>query len=283
MPPASASTTAPSTDRVIEVTDQLGRLVHLPGPPTRIVSLVPSQTELLFSLGLGRRVVGVTRYCVHPADAVAPVEKIGGTKRFRFDLIDALEPDLVIGNKEENYPEGIKRLEAKYPVFISDVETYDDALAMIRAVGTLTDTRARADALNADIDAAWSTLPRTGGTSVAYLVWRKPWMAVGDGTFIGNVLARLNFVNRFAGSARYPEITLDALRTASPQVVMLSSEPFPFTDEHVAELETALPHSRVLRVDGEPFSWYGSRLLGSPAYFSSLLAQLGCAGGEATS
>lgn len=255
-------------------TDQMGFTLELARPPTRIVSLVPSQTELLFDLGLADRVVGVTRYCLHPKHARTTAEVIGGTKRFDLSKIAALHPDLIIGNKEENYEQGIDSLRASFPIWMSDIFSLNDALEMIDAIGSITDTTDRSDALTGSISASWQALPRLDRTSTLYLIWKKPYMGVGADTFIDDVLRRLGFTNSLADRDRYPVLELTEIREMRPRVLMLSSEPFPFVQEHVAELAAELPGTKVLLVDGEMFSWYGSRLRHSPAYFAPLLESI---------
>lgn len=257
-----------------EFTDQMQRTVSIDWPPRRIVSLVPSQTELLFDLGLGQAVAGVTDFCTEPPQLPAHCVRIGGTKRFLFERIAALSPGLIIGNREENYQEGIERLAAAFPVWMSDIHTLPEALGMIRAVGEIAARAAPACALAHDIDVAFAALPAYEPLAAAYLIWKKPWMAAGTHTFIDDMLARAGLRNVFAGRDRYPRFTLQELRAQAPAVVLLSSEPFPFTGEHVAELARALPQTRVLPVDAMPFSWYGSRLLRAPAYFAELRARL---------
>jgi len=259
---------------VREFIDQMQRRVRLERSPQRIVSLVPSQTELLFELGLGDRVAGITDYCPAPKSQLPTFVRVGGTKRFLFDRIDEVDPDLVIGNREENYKEGIERLAARYPVWMSDVLTLEDALAMICAVGDLVEMRAAATRLAREIAARFAALPAVRSYPAAYLIWRKPWMAAGPQTFIDDMLCRTGFANVFADRPRYPEFTLDELRERAPHAVLLSSEPFPFTDEHEAELDAALPGTRLLRVDAMPFSWYGSRLLQAPGYLQHIRTEL---------
>jgi len=255
------------------VLDQMGRSVEVPRAPRRIVSLVPSQTELLFDLGAGDRVVGVTRFCVHPRDAVARVPNVGGTKQLRLDRIASLAPDLVIGNKEENERGQIETLAERSPVWLSDVATLEDALAMIHAVGDLVDAGGRADALRRAIEAGFAALPRAGGRRVVYLIWRRPWMGVGAGTFIDDLLRRCGFVNVLAekGLDRYPELADEALRDAAPDLVLLSSEPFPFAEKHVQEIAELLPAAKIQLVDGEAFSWFGSRLARAPKTLAELV------------
>jgi len=238
----------------------------------RIVSLVPSQTELLFDLGLGARVVGVTKFCIHPREARQQATVVGGTKNFDFEKIAALQPDLILGNKEENYREGIEQLAEHYPVWLSDISTLDEALHMIRQVGVLTAAQAKAEALATEITDSFANLaPTTLPISVAYFIWRKPYMVAASGTFINDMLGRAGFRNAFAAQGRYPEITREQLVAAAPQVIFLSSEPYPFKEKHLAEFAEICPRAAIRIVDGELFSWYGSRLRYSAAYFQELL------------
>ncbi len=243
--------------------DDLGRPVRHPFPPRRLVSLCPSQTETLFALGLGERIVGRTRYCIHPGEQVSAVTEVGGTKQLQFDVIRALKPDLIIAEKEENRREDVAALEQEFPLFVTDVRDFKRALRMIRSIGRLCDRTGEAETLALRIENRWQQLkPLPMPRSVAYLIWRKPWMVAGCDTHIDDVLKRCGLVNVFAMHAgRYPETTLEEIGQLVPEVVMLSSEPYPFTDTHVQEFAKRLPKSKVLRVDGETFSWYGARML----------------------
>jgi ABC-type Fe3+-hydroxamate transport system substrate-binding protein len=255
----------------LTVTDQMGRRVAVPYPPRRIVSLVPSQTELLFELGLGERVVGVTKFCIHPAEARKKAAVVGGTKNFDFAAIAALQPDLILGNKEENYRTGIEQLDAEYPVWMSDIADLDDALRMIRQVGMVAGAPDRARQLADDIAASFAALQtQEPPRSAAYFIWRKPYMVAAGGTFIDDMLGRAGFTNAFASQTRYPEVSADQLAAAAPSVILLSSEPYPFGEKHVAEFQAMCPEATVQIVDGELFSWYGSRLQHSAAYFRAL-------------
>jgi ABC-type Fe3+-hydroxamate transport system substrate-binding protein len=249
--------------------DQMGAIVSVPFPPRRIVSLVPSQTELLSDLGLADAVAGITKFCIHPAHWRTQKAIVGGTKNFNFDVIDSLSPDLIIGNKEENYEAGITALRGRYPVWMSDIVLFGDALAMIRSVAALTDRADTGNALAQRIEQAFASVRMFSGQRVLYLIWRNPWMAAGRGTFIDTMLGLLGLSNAVA-DARYPELSAESLRALNPEYVFLSSEPYPFREKHIAELRTVLPLARMLLVDGEMFSWYGSRLLHAPAYFKSL-------------
>ncbi len=237
----------------------------------RIVSLVPSQTELLADLGLSERIVGITKFCVHPPEIRRTAIVVGGTKQVDFDKIAALKPDLIIGNKEENDQVIIKRLAVLYPVWLSDISNLPEALDMIRNVGLLTDTTPAATALARQIATSFADIntPPTQ-ESVAYLIWRKPYMAAASGTFIDDMLTRAGFRNALVHLSRYPEITPAQLATAAPHRILLSSEPYPFAEKHFAEFQQLCPAARIQVVDGELFSWYGSRLRHTATYLQSL-------------
>ncbi len=255
-------------------TDQMGRQITLDKPPRRIVSLVPSQTELLFDLGLQKRIAGLTKFCIHPAQARASKTIIGGTKQFHMERIHRLQPDLIVGNKEENYPEGIEELSRHYPVWMSDIYTLDHALAMIYSIGQLTDTQTQAATIAQQIAHAFAEL--TGKPThrrVLYLIWHQPWMAAGKQTFIDHLLQRAGWQNAVTQS-RYPQLTEADMRKLAPHCVLLSSEPFPFREKHIAHVKAILPQAKVLLVNGELFSWYGSRLRHSAPYLADLQKML---------
>lgn len=255
------------------VTDQLERQVEVVDAPQRIISLVPSQTELLHDLGMGERVVGITKFCIHPDNWFRSKTRIGGTKQVKHELIASLQPDLIIANKEENTPEDVERLAQHYPVWVSDVRTLPQAIQMIRDVGALVNAAHKAEQLALAIEASMKTWPTFDAQRVAYLIWRKPWMGVGADTFINAVLERLEVVNVLAGKGRYPKVTLEELAERNTDEVWLSSEPFPFKERHMDEIRAALPTSKVRLVDGELFSWYGSRMLRMATYFQQGLKE----------
>ena len=268
-------------------TDQLGRTIVLPRIPRRIISLVPSQTELLYSLGLEDSVVGITRFCVHPDSWFRQKSRIGGTKAVDFARVEALQPDLIIANKEENERPQVEALAERYPVWVSDIKTLADALAMIRSIGQLTGTEAAANPLADEIAHRFTALETTvsnatreaaahrpsAGNRVAYLIWKNPWMTAGGDTFIHQMLTHAGFTNVFENQIRYPEIDLTDL-AGGHLTILLSSEPYPFRERHIHEIKEVLPQARVELVDGEFFSWYGSRLLLAPAYFQLLREQV---------
>ena len=260
---------------LIRGSDQLGRQVAVPFPPQRIVSLVPSQTELLFDLGLGARVVGVTKFCLHPPEARRTAAVVGGTKNFDFAKIEALKPDLIIGNKEENYQAGIKQLAAHYPVWLSDISNLPQALDMIRGVGWLTGAEEASESLASKIAAEFDALATAEpAVTAAYFIWRKPYMVAGSGTFIDDMLRRAGLRNAFGHLGRYPEVTAKQLAEVAPARILLSTEPYPFGEKHFAELQHVCPAAKIELVDGELFSWYGSRLRLSAKYFARLAPHL---------
>jgi ABC-type Fe3+-hydroxamate transport system substrate-binding protein len=259
---------------MIKSTDGLGREVVLPRYPRRIISLVPSQTELLYDLGLDEAVAGITKFCIHPEKWFREKPRVGGTKDVHPDRVLALQPDLVIANEEENVQEQVEAIAEHCPVWVSVVHNLDTALQMIRSIGALTGREEKAGAIAASINTSFEALRGTveaySPLSVAYLIWKDPYMTAGGDTFIHDMLVHAGFVNVFGDRKRYPAVTIEDLRIAAPDVLLLSSEPYPFREKHIPELQAQLPATRITCVDGEAFSWYGSRLLHTPAYFTSL-------------
>lgn len=262
---------------MVEIVDQIGRKITLPAPPKRIVSLVPSQTELLIDLGMD--VIGRTKFCIHPAAHVANIPIIGGTKEVNFERIHALNPDLIIGNKEENTQEIVATLDPDFPIFLSDVRTLDDALLMISQIGTLIGKQNAAEKMRLEIEQRFAQLPtQPQSRRAAYFIWRNPWMVVGRDTFIDDMLTRAGFENVFAAreDSRYPSVTIEEIAAARPEFLLFSSEPYPFEQARFrCELEERFPEMVSLVVDGELFSWYGSRLLQSADYLRQLLQNIG--------
>jgi len=260
---------------MLKFKDQMLRLVKLEEPAQRIISLVPSQTELLFDLGLENRIIGITKYCIHPEAAIKKKILIGGTKQVLLDKIQMLAPDLIIANKEENEKVDIEQLAREFPVWVSDVHTLADALQMIKAIGELTQTEKQATGIIKNIEQAFKGIQAPAlMKTCAYLIWRKPWMSVGSDTYIHDMMRHCGLKNVFAEKKRYPEFTLQQLTELQPQIILLSSEPYPFKEKHMAEIQEKCPHAKIELVDGEMFSWYGSRAAMAPAYFNELLARL---------
>lgn len=254
--------------------DQMGSFCHLKDVPQRIVSLVPSQTELLFDLGLNDKIVGITKFCIHPYALTRQKVKIGGTKKFRFDIIDKLRPDLIIGNKEENYQEGIEILRQKYPVWMSDINDLNDAFNMMKSIGSMLDKNMEVDSLIMQIAGGMNEVKSKFQGSVAYFIWKDPLMVVASNNFIHNILVEMGFTNVFEHRTRYPEISHQQLSGLNPDYILLSSEPFPFKAKHFEEFQRMCPDSKVCIVDGEMFSWYGSRLLRAVNYFKNEFPQI---------
>ena len=263
----------------IQSTDQLGNIHQITFPPKRIISLVPSQTEFLFDIKLDKEIVGITRFCIHPADKVGNKVKTGGTKKFDIEKIKSLQPDLIIGNKEENYVEGIEELSNHFPVWMSDIFTLNDAYAMMRELGRITDKQSEADSLVTGLEHAFNSFQNSfvkdgESQSCAWFIWRKPYMVAASHTFIDHMLQVLGLSNVFSGLQRYPEIEPKILGNLKPDIIFLSSEPYSFSKKHFEEFQAFAPHAKVVLVDGEIFSWYGSRLRFAPGYFTDLKEQI---------
>lgn len=254
---------------MITVTDGRGVEVSLPRPPERIVSLVPSTTETLFALGLGDRVIGITRFCVHPREQLEEIVKVGGTKDLVEERMEALQPDLVIGNAEENTREMFAWVEARWPLYVAFPRSVDAAIADLRTLGRLVGAPEVAEARAVEIEAARAALAARP-FSYAYLIWREPWMAVNDDTFIAAMLAEAGGRNIFGTHAeRYP--TIEPTDLTGADQIFLSSEPFPFADKHVAELvERGLSRGQLRLVDGELCSWHGVRMAAGFRYLGGL-------------
>jgi ABC-type Fe3+-hydroxamate transport system substrate-binding protein len=255
--------------------DQTGRSITLNKTPQRIISLVPSQTELLFDIGLTDEVIGITKFCIHPDEWFHSKTRIGGTKQLNIELIKQLQPDLIIANKEENVKEQIEELEKHFPVWISDVNKLTDAYEMIEQIGIITNNEPSANKISLRIKENFAQLPtQDSRLRTVYFIWKNPYMTVGGDTFIHSMLEAAGFDNIYANKTRYPEVGLEELNTLKPELLLLSSEPYPFKQKHIEELQIQLPGTKIILMDGEMFSWYGSRLLHAPAYFINLQNQL---------
>jgi ABC-type Fe3+-hydroxamate transport system substrate-binding protein len=255
--------------------DQTGRIVTLNHTPQRIISLVPSQTELLYDLGLTDEVIGITKFCIYPKEWFQTKTKVGGTKQLKINIIQQLQPDLIIANKEENTKEQIEELEKHFPVWISDVNNIEDAYKMIEQIGLMTGKQQPANKIIFQAKKGFAKLPaQDSRPRTAYLIWQNPYMTVGGDTFIHSILEAAGFQNMYADKNRYPEITIEELRATNCQLLLLSSEPFPFKQKHIAGLQALLPQTKIVLADGEMFSWYGSRMLQAPDYFTNLRNQL---------
>lgn len=245
------------------------REVSLPGYPKRIVSLVPSQTEYLFDLGLEDRVVGITKFCIHPVEWYLSKRRVGGTKKVDIEKVKKLNPDLIIGNKEENTEEDILALSAIAPVWMSDIYTREDAYEMMLEIGKICGLRKSSEEIVRGIRENFDSYKSVDSSkSVIYLIWNDPLMACGSHTFIDEMIRAFGLRNFYGEQERYPVCAPDPAN--QPDYIFLSSEPFPFKESHKQEIQRLFPDSKIVFVDGEIFSWYGSRMLKAPAYFEEL-------------
>ncbi len=252
----------------MKIQDQLGREIELKSTPKRIISLVPSQTELLVDLGLQDYIVGITHYCVHPAALKELKTSVGGTKKVNFRKLRELNPDFILCNKEENTKEMVHRLEKIAPVYVSDVATIQDAFDLMLDCGRIFDCSQLAITMVNSITKKMESLKKLVANSspkrIAYFIWNNPLMVAGKGTFIDEMLKLNEFKNVFS-EERYPETKIEDLRKRNIDICLLSSEPFPFREEHKEIFEDVTKEVKI--VDGEYFSWYGSRLLKAMDYF----------------
>ena len=252
-------------------TDQTGHTVHLKNFPHRIISLVPSQTELLAHLGLNDEVVGITKFCIHPDDWFRSKIRVGGTKKIAVEKIQQLQPDLIIANKEENVKEEVEILATQFPVWTSGCNNLTQACDMIIQLGIITGKQKKAIETVRHIQENFAQLqPPLQKIRAVYLIWQNPLMTIGSDTFINDMMEIAGFENIFKKENRYPETTIEQLKEAGCELLMLSSEPYPFSQKHITFFKNELPETRVILVDGEMFSWYGSRLIKAPAYFQQL-------------
>jgi ABC-type Fe3+-hydroxamate transport system substrate-binding protein len=248
--------------------DQMGREIHVPLEPKRIISLVPSQTELLYDLGLSEEVIGITKFCIHPAAWFRVKQRVGGTKQLNIELIRSLNPDLIIGNKEENTKEDIEALAQEFPVWMSDISTFDDALSMIDVLGDMLNREDEAELLVEDITEAFAPLENLGQQqSFLYFIWDDPAFLTGKNTFIDSMLTKIGYINA-CELERYPALT--ECPNVQPDVVFLSSEPYPFKENHRQKFQEMYPKADIRLIDGEMCSWYGSRMKLAATYFENL-------------
>lgn len=252
-------------------TDQTGTQIELRDTPKRIVSIVPSQTELLYHLGVVP--VAQTIFCIKPESKFKSAHKIGGTKKLQLDKIRALRPDLIIGNVEENSKDQILALREEFPVWMSDIYDLDDALSMIHSFGLMLGKQGESALLLDQIEKSKERLFATTGSKkkVLYLIWREPFMAAGRNTFINSMIELMGWENSILDeNSRYPEVNDNSIADLKPDLILLSSEPFPFKEEHAEELRSHISGPEIVLVDGESFSWYGSRIPHAMDYLSNL-------------
>ncbi|MEF9480533.1 ABC transporter substrate-binding protein [Chryseobacterium sp. RRHN12] len=239
----------------------------------KIVSLVPSITEALFDLGLTENeVVGRTKFCIHPQEKIKNVSVIGGTKNINIEKIKALQPDLIIANKEENVKDQVEALMDDYKVMVTTIDTIEDNYYLLKNLGKLFGKEEKAQLYNLKIYDVLNQAKLDSPVKTAYLIWKNPYMTIGSDTFIHRILSEIGFQNIFRDKTRYPQITTEDL--ADADVIMLSSEPFPFKEKHIEELKASYPDKKIMIVDGEAFSWYGTHIAKCEQYFKELLAEI---------
>ena len=233
-------------------------------PYKRIVSLVPSLTELLIDLGLKNELVGRTKFCIHPEDIVTGIPSIGGTKNPDTAKILGLNPDLIIANKEENRKEDIEQLSEDVEVILTEIDTIVEALDWILKLGSKLDKTQESHNLVSEINALLQKVPESNPAQTAYFIWKDPWMTVGSDTYIHDVMSMYGLLNVFGNQTRYPITNFAELSRLNPELILLSSEPYPFKEKHISELQKVCPESKIELINGEWFSWYGSRMV--PAF-----------------
>jgi iron complex transport system substrate-binding protein len=262
---------------MIQLVDQILKKHNFQENPIRIVSLVPSQTELLFDLGLENSIVGITKFCVHPKHFLNEKTKVGGTKNPNFDKIKALNPDIIICNKEENTKEIIEECSKICSTWTTNIVTIEDNFIMIQDFGKIFKQDEKASQLTDSLSFALSDFKEFIETKsikkVAYFIWKNPFMVVGTNNYINEILRLNKFENVFENnnyeSNRYPEIQLEILENENLDLIFLSSEPYPFKEKDFDEIQK-FTTSKIIIVDGEMFSWHGSRLLIALDYFKKL-------------
>ena len=244
----------------------------------RIVSVVPSQTELLYDMGLKNQIVGLTKFCIEPQELETETQKwfelkskIGGTKNIDIEKVKSLNPHIIFANKEENDKDQIESLRKEFIVYTSDVYDLKSSLEMIAHVGQLTKTEFEAQSIISKISLNFKEIqfPAIKKTAI-YFIWKNPYMTVGGDTFIHKMIEECGFSNLTIDKKRYPVIEIEEMKELNPEVIFLSSEPYPFKEKHIEEFREILPNALIYIVDGQKFSWYGSHLIQSPLYFNGL-------------
>ncbi len=245
----------------------------------KIISLVPSQTELLYDLGLESSIVGITKFCIHPYHLKETKMIVGGTKNINLEKIKRLKPDIILCNKEENSKEIVDQCKQITKTHVSEIYDIQDSIDLIKTYGEFFFCKKEASKIIAEINFKWtgfkSFIADKETRKAAYFIWKNPWMVAANNTFINYLLELNNFDNIYKNKERYPEVEIKKMQLeGNPDLIFLSSEPYPFTEKHALELEEFIPNATILLVDGEMFSWYGSRLRYAFDYFIALQNRL---------
>ena len=233
-------------------TDQTGRSIVLENVPIRVISLVPSITELVCDLAGHDVLIGKTKFCIHP-ESVKYVENIGGTKTLNINKIKSLKPDLIIANKEENIKSQVEELMEDHEVWVSDVSNFEDGIDLIKRLASVFDKDDLAETLIQSIHDTINEIDLKEKIPIAYLIWKDPFMTVGGDTYINSMLSLLKLENVFSDRQRYPKVALWELRNSKAEFILLSSEPYPFKEKHLEELQSQLVGKKIILVDGEFF------------------------------
>ncbi|AZJ33719.1 MULTISPECIES: ABC transporter substrate-binding protein [Tenacibaculum] len=240
----------------------------------RIISLVPSQTELLVDLGLEDNILGITKFCVHPTHLTKTKTIVGGTKNIKIDKIKELQPDIILCNREENTKEIVEACQQVAFTHVSDIFTLTDSIELISLYGSFFEKQIEAKKITNKLESKIidfkKFIKNKKSRKVAYFIWRNPWMVAASNTFINHLLELNKFENVYANEKRYPEVDIKNINKKKPELILLSSEPFPFKEKHILEIIEHTNNLTPILVDGEYFSWYGSRLLKAFDYFKEL-------------
>jgi len=254
----------------IQLKDQMGRVLIFEQAPHKIVSLVPSISELLWDLNLQNELIGVTKFCIHPETLRAEKIIVGGTKNVKIERLLALKPDFVIANLEENTKEEIEIISAQIPTYISNINSIEEMKVLISDIGRICDRELESKGILEKVQNTMDEIiPIQPKRTALYLIWNDPFMSIGNDTFINHILERVGYKNCVDNKTRYPVLTEEEINQLQPDEILLSSEPYPFNEKHQIEIQKMFPNSNVSIVDGEAFSWYGSRIYKVKEYLTS--------------
>lgn len=259
----------------MNITDDLNNRIYIASVPDKIISLCPSITETLCDIGLSDSIIGITDYCIHPIYITKNILKLGGPKTISVEKVKSLNPDIIFAVKEENTKSTIEALSKKYPCFVFDINTFNDAIGMIKILGKIFQKEDAAKVMSDLIITAFSNIPKLNHKlKYLYIVWKQPYIAVGKGTFIDSVLTKLSFSNCIKASGlKYPKLNSD-LNSYSFDILFLASEPYKFDKKDKEEIQKKFPDKKILLVDGEMISWYGSHMLKASYYLRDLIRYL---------
>jgi ABC-type Fe3+-hydroxamate transport system substrate-binding protein len=257
--------------RPLHITDQTGQHIVFESTPLKIISCVPSITEYLIEIGLKHAMVGRTKFCIFPKEAVKRIPTIGGTKKLNIAKIKTLAPDLIITNKEENTKTDVEQLQRLCNVYVSDIKNPKEAFDMMASLAQIMEKTNEFEQMKLEYEKKLVKLcPLKNKHKCVYLIWQYPYMTIGGDTFINSMLELAGFTNIFENHKRYPVIENleESLRDASH--LLLSTEPYPFSENHVLQFKKNFPQIKVMLIDGSYMSWYGSRMIKAIDYLHNL-------------